>query len=43
MPKVSEANRYKIYNRWNVTYPNSLANEVVLEVIDRRGKDRRYA
>lgn len=42
MPKVSEANRYKIYNRWNETYPNQLANEVVLEVIDRRGKDHRY-
>ncbi|XP_017862844.1 PREDICTED: trichohyalin isoform X1 [Drosophila arizonae] len=42
MPKVSEANRYKIYNRWNETYPNQLANEVVLEVINRRGKDNRY-
>ncbi|EDW04539.1 GH11789 [Drosophila grimshawi] len=43
MPKVSEANRYKIYDRWNVTYPNALANEVVLEVVGGRGKDGRYA
>lgn len=44
MPKVSEGNRYRIYNRWNVTYPNALANEVVLEIIDdpRSLKDRRY-
>ncbi|SPP85310.1 blast:Lithostathine-1-beta [Drosophila guanche] len=42
MPKVSEANRYKIYNRWNATYPNERANEVVLEIIDRNDKDRRY-
>uniref|UniRef100_A0A1A9W772 C-type lectin domain-containing protein n=1 Tax=Glossina brevipalpis TaxID=37001 RepID=A0A1A9W772_9MUSC len=38
MPKVSEKNRYKVYNRWNATYPNQLANEVILEVIDRRSK-----
>uniref|UniRef100_A0A1B0G8I7 C-type lectin domain-containing protein n=1 Tax=Glossina morsitans morsitans TaxID=37546 RepID=A0A1B0G8I7_GLOMM len=38
MPKVSEKNRYKVYSRWNATYPNQLANEVILEVIDRRSR-----
>lgn len=27
MPYVTEKNRQKIYNKWNVTYPNQLANE----------------
>lgn len=40
MPKVSENNRHKVYHRWNATYPNQLANEVVLEVIDRRERGR---
>lgn len=28
MPFVSEKNRNKIYQKWNETYPNELANEV---------------
>lgn len=40
MPKVSENNRHKVYHRWNATYPNQFANEVVLEVIDRKGRGR---
>ncbi|CAD7004618.1 unnamed protein product [Ceratitis capitata] len=34
MPKVSEKNRGKVYTRWNATYPNEYANEVILEVMD---------
>jgi len=41
MPKVSGPNRYKIYNRWNATYPNEQANEVVLEILEPRENDRR--
>lgn len=32
MPRVSEKNRMKVYRRWNDTYPNQLANEIVLEL-----------
>lgn len=28
MPYVSEKNRQKIYNKWNETYPNEMANEI---------------
>lgn len=28
MPYVSAENRQKIYNRWNQTYPNQMANEI---------------
>ncbi|XP_055847165.1 trichohyalin isoform X2 [Episyrphus balteatus] len=39
MPKVSEKNRFKVYDRWNQTYPNQMANEVEMEVIDTKTKD----
>lgn len=39
MPKVSEKNRFKVYDRWNQTYPNQLANEVEMEIIDTKSKD----
>ena len=32
MSFVNEKNRYKIYTKWNETYPNQLANEVVVFV-----------
>lgn len=41
MPKVNAKGRIKVYDRWNQTYPNQLANEVVLDIIDmpkRNGK-----
>lgn len=38
MPKVTENNRDKVYQKWNMTYPNQIANEVVMEV---RDDDRR--
>lgn len=33
MPYVNEKNRQKVYNKWNETYPNEMANEIE-EVID---------
>lgn len=31
MPYVSEKNRYKIYTKWNESFPNEMANEIEVE------------
>lgn len=37
MPYVSEMNRYKIYTKWNESYPNEMANEI--EVVLKENQD----
>lgn len=39
MPYVSEKNRHRVYSKWNVTYPNEMANEVEV-VINQDFKQR---
>lgn len=41
MPYVSETNRVKIYQRWNVTFPHGMANEIEVKV-DEVADLRRY-
>ncbi|XP_055612021.1 uncharacterized protein LOC129758526 isoform X2 [Uranotaenia lowii] len=44
MPFVNSHSRAKVYNRWNATFPNELANEVEVVVADqpRNSKQRDY-
>ena len=39
MPYVSEYNRDRIYQKWNATFPNELANEIEI-VLDGDSQQR---
>lgn len=41
MSYVNEKNRQRVYNKWNETYPNQLANEVEVYVANNGNSNRR--